>query len=176
MSEAGAGPVRDATGGGARPVARGELVFAAFLLVVGVVVLLDARTLPAGTAASGIGPGFFPTVVAVLTMVVAVALAADVLRGNHGEPDPGEGDVDASAFHGRSVLIVVGAVAVHGLLLERAGYILTAALTFWAIAYAIGARRLVRDAVVSLVLAVVVYVVFTRGLSIDLPAGLIGGV
>lgn len=154
----------------------GELLFAGFLLAVGALVLLDSRSLPQSNAASGIGPAFFPRVVAVVAMAIAAALIVQVLRGGRGHADEGEGDVDISALHLSSALIVLGAVAMHSLLLERAGYVITAALTFWAIAYAIGSRRYVRDALLSLAIGVVVYVVFTEGLSIRLPTGVLEGV
>lgn len=164
-------------GGGARQQAAwGELVFGVLLLGLGVVVLLDARTLPPSTSASGIGAAFFPTIVSIVTMAVALALLVQVLRGSRGEADEGEGDVDVSVFHVRAMLVVLGAFIWYALALERVGYVLTAFVTFWAIAYAVGARRYVRDGIISLAIAVVVYVGFTRGLSISLPAGLLEGV
>jgi putative tricarboxylic transport membrane protein len=159
-----------------RRLGRGELLFAGLLLAIGVLVFFDTQTLPPSNAASGIGPAFFPRVVAVVAVAIAVTLVVQVLRGGRGHADEGEGDVDLSTLHLSSALIVIGAVVMHSLLLERAGYIITAALTFWAIAYAIGSRRYVRDALLALAVGVVVYVVFTRGLSIRLPAGVLEGV
>ncbi|NMR19055.1 tripartite tricarboxylate transporter TctB family protein [Cellulomonas fimi] len=159
-----------------RHVAWGELVLGVAVLAVGVLVVLDARSLPASTSASGIGAGFFPTIVAVVTMVVAAALIVHVLLGGRGDPDEGEGDVDVDVAHVRSALIVLVAIAWYGLTLERLGYVPTALVTFWAIAYAFGARRYVRDFLISATLAVVIYVGFTKGLSIRLPPGLLEGV
>lgn len=163
-------------GQGRRRVAWGELVLGLAVLALGVVVLLDARSLPASTSASGIGAGFFPTVVAVFTMAVAVALILHVLLGGRGDPDEGEGDVDVAVLHVRAALVVLAAIAWYALALERLGYVPTALVTFWAIAYALGARRYVRDFLISAALAVVIYVGFTQGLSIRLPAGLLEGV
>ena len=44
-----------------------------------------------------------------------------------------------------------------------------------AVAYAFGSRRFLRDAVVAILVAVIVYVGFTRGLHLQLPAGLFAG-
>lgn len=159
-----------------RRIVWGELVLGMAVLGLGVVVLLDARSLPASTSASGIGAGFFPTVVAVFTMAVALALIIHVLLGGRGDPDEGEGDVDLAVVHVRAALIVLAAVAWYALALERLGYVPTALVTFWAIAYALGARRYVRDVLIAAVLAVAIYVGFTEGLSIRLPAGVLEGV
>ena len=48
------------------------------------------------------------------------------------------------------------------------------ALLFFAAARVLGSRQLVRDTIVSLALAVVVYLAFTQFLDISLPKGVLG--
>jgi len=60
-------------------------------------------------------------------------------------------------------------------LLERAGFIFTAAVLFWLVARAFESTRPWRDAVAGVLLSVFVYVVFTRGLGLVLPGGLLEG-
>jgi putative tricarboxylic transport membrane protein len=57
------------------------------------------------------------------------------------------------------------------LLFETAGFVLASTVLFVCAARAFGSRRLARDAVLGLALATVVFVGFTRGLSLALPRG-----
>ena len=61
----------------------------------------------------------------------------------------------------------------HVILLERAGYIFAATLTFFMVAFAFGSRKFLKDFVISFLFAVIVYVVFSKGLRIFLPDGFI---
>ncbi|SDN96813.1 putative tricarboxylic transport membrane protein [Cryobacterium flavum] len=153
----------------------GEFTFSIVLVALGVLVLLDGLGQPASKSASGIGAGFFPIIMAVFLLAIAASLVVQALRGMRGEADEAEGDVDTTTTRWRQALMVVGAVLFFATALEPLGYILTNAITFFAVAYAIGARRYLRDAIVSVVLSIVIYIVFTRGLSISLPAGIFEG-
>jgi putative tricarboxylic transport membrane protein len=62
------------------------------------------------------------------------------------------------------------------LLIEPAGFILASTLLFAGAAFAMGSRRPARDVPIGLVLATVLFLGFTRGLGLDLPAGVLGGV
>ena len=70
--------------------------------------------------------------------------------------------------------------AIEGHLMARQGRgaaaLATAAILFVCVAYGFGSRRYVRDGVSAIVLAVVVYVGFTRGLDLQLPAGVLAGI
>jgi len=50
---------------------------------------------------------------------------------------------------------------------------LSATALFWLVARAFGSRRPARDAVVAVLLSVLVYQAFTRGLGLTLPSGVI---
>ena len=73
---------------------RAELGVAAFLALVGVVVLVDGLGLPTVSAAADpVGTRPMPLVVGAMLVVCAVFLALDVVRGGRGEVEGGE-DVD----------------------------------------------------------------------------------
>ena len=57
------------------------------------------------------------------------------------------------------------------LLLERAGFVVAAALLFWCTARAFDQRRPWRDAAFAAALALAAYLLFRRGLQLPLPAG-----
>jgi putative tricarboxylic transport membrane protein len=61
------------------------------------------------------------------------------------------------------------------MLIERIGFILSSACLFLAVAWGFGSRRAVRDSAIALLLSAVVYVVFTRLLHLQLPAGPLTG-
>jgi putative tricarboxylic transport membrane protein len=156
---------------------RSELGISALLLVLGAVVLVDAARIPTNFTQRGpVGPAAVPVVVGVALVVLAVLLALDVLRGGHGESETGE-DVDLS--HGsdwRTMLLLVGAFLANAALIDRVGWPISGAVLFWGAAYALGSRHLLRDPLIAVVLSVVTYLVFARGLGLGLPAGILEGV
>jgi putative tricarboxylic transport membrane protein len=76
----------------------------------------------------------------------------------------------------RAVAIISGALILHLNLLKFLGFIPASALLFFAVAFAFGSRRYLRDALIATVLATIVYVGFVHGLRLRLPAGLLEGV
>jgi putative tricarboxylic transport membrane protein len=74
-------------------------------------------------------------------------------------------------------LIVLGAGLLQQILLVGwAGFVPTAALLFLATAAAFGRRRPLVDLAIGLVLALAVYLLFTRLLGLSLPAGWLAGI
>ena len=76
---------------------------------------------------------------------------------------------ESTALQWVPFLMVAGALVAYVVLLPRAGFVLASALLFAVTAYALGSRRVVRNAVVGLAFAAVVYLAFTRGLGLYLP-------
>ena len=60
-------------------------------------------------------------------------------------------------------------------LFERGGFVIASSALFWVAARGFGSRRPLRDAVIAVALAVVVFLAFTRGLGLSLPLGVLGG-
>lgn len=83
-------------------------------------------------------------------------------------------DDQAPAFDWRTFGLVLGAVVVFAVLLEPVGWILSATLLFWIVAYALGSRRPVFDIGVGLLLSSLVQLAFGAGLGLNLPSGFIG--
>lgn len=155
---------------------RAELGLAAFVAAVGAFVLVQTAGLQVPATSNVVGPKFFPTLVGIALIVVGVLLAVEVLRGRVAEPDPGE-DVDPTQpTDWRTLLLLLAALAAHLLLMLLIGYVLAAAALFWGAAFALGSRRRLRDAAVGVLLGVVLYVAFTRGLGLRLPEGAIEAV
>ena len=82
---------------------------------------------------------------------------------------------DAAGLASAPVLLLVAAVVLHLLLLERAGFVLAAAVLFWLAARAFDPRHPVRDGFFAIGTSVCAYVLFARVLHLSLPAGLLAG-
>lgn len=68
-----------------------------------------------------------------------------------------------------------GGFLVFALLLEPAGWIIAAAILFWAIARSMGSTRPLFDLTVALTFSSLVYIAFAVLLGLNLPSGVLGG-
>ena len=116
-----------------------------------------------------VSPRTFPYVVATLLMVASIGVALEVLRGRAGVPEGTEIDTPFQRADFRTMLIIVVAIGLHVFLLERTGYIISAAISFWGVAYAFGAKKIVKIGIISFIFAALVYFSFTNLLDIQLP-------
>jgi putative tricarboxylic transport membrane protein len=156
---------------------RSELGLAALLGAVGVIVILDALSLNVPySQADPVGPKTLPYIVGTLLLVCAVLLAINVMRGGHGEAEDGE-DVDLThPTDWRTVVPLLGAFVLNIALIDTVGWVISGTLLFWGSVWALGSRRYIRDAVISVVMALGTFYGFYLGLGIMLPAGLLEGV
>jgi putative tricarboxylic transport membrane protein len=157
-----------------RSIPWGDAVVSLALLGIGVVVLLDGLNQAASTSASGVGAGFMPKVVGVLLIALSLALIVQVARGRLGEPDESEGDVNVRHTRWVPLAVCVAAVGIFIAAVEPLGYVIVSSIVFWLTAWAVGARHIIRTAIIAVVLSLVVYLSFTRLLDIPLPAGVLG--
>lgn len=121
----------------------------------------------------------FPAIVAIGLLAIGIGLVIQRLRSGS---DSGAEQQNSAGGRGFShapgnlrAASFVGAGAILNLLLvERAGFVVASSILFWCAARGFGSRRPLRDVVVAIALAVTAYLVFTRGLSLALPAGVVG--
>ncbi|MEV5895436.1 tripartite tricarboxylate transporter TctB family protein [Nonomuraea fuscirosea] len=148
-------------------------------LAAAVVVLAQAFSIPQGNGYQAVGPRAFPLLVGMGLAVVSVIGVVQAFRpgaapGAAPVADSGEGaSGEEEETHWPSVLMLLGALVAYALLLVPAGYWQATTLFFVAVARVLGSRRLVRDVLAGLVLALATYVLFDRLLGITLPPGLI---
>jgi putative tricarboxylic transport membrane protein len=152
---------------------RVEIGAALGALGLGLFLLAGSFSIGLGAGYDRIGPRFFPYLVGFGSLLSGGLLLREAFRGGKtSRPSRGEGAFPTS----RSASLTLGfALLSSVLLLERAGFVLTAALLFWLVARAFASARPARDAVSGLVLSLAVYLAFTRGLGLVLPRGLLGG-
>jgi putative tricarboxylic transport membrane protein len=156
--------------------AKGELVFASSLFLLGLFVAWDTSRMDVPQGSSIISPQTFPYMVSAFTTLVGLGLIMEVLRGRLGTP---EGDEPGTPFMGanfKTMAIIATAIALHVILLEIAGYVIAATVCFFGVSYGFGSRKYLKDLGISLAFALIVYFAFTKGLNINLPSGFFEGV
>ncbi|MET0134865.1 MAG: tripartite tricarboxylate transporter TctB family protein [Kibdelosporangium sp.] len=152
-----------------------ELGISVVLTALGVLVLVDAISLPA-TNERGLGPDVVPIVVGAALLLVAALLARDVLRGGRGEAEGGE-DIDLAApADWRTVLLLAAAFLANVVLIGLVGFPISGTVLFWGAAYALGSREFVRDPLIAAGLSLATYFVFNDLLGVALPGGPLMGV
>lgn len=154
---------------------RGELAFAGSLLALGLIVVFDTKNMLVPPASGTVGPQVFPYLVSGFLILVSVGIIVQVLRGNLGQPEGTEfGDtIDKTDF--KTLLLVAGSMATYPLLIERAGFVVSTTVVFFGVSFAFGAKNKSKNLIISVIFSAIVYFSFTRGLNVNLPSGILGG-
>ena len=140
---------------------RAGLAIAVTLLAIALVILWDAMSLPAPVY--GIGPRAMPILVACGLILLATGNAYLAWRGDF----PAREEYDPKTL----VLILGGLAALMAIIGLNGGFIPATTVLFAATAAAFGHRAILTDLAIGLVLSVVVFLMFTKLLSLSLPMG-----
>ena len=154
---------------------KGELAFAGSLLILGIIVVFDTANMLVPPASGTVGPQIFPYLVSGFLILVSIGIIIQVLRGNLGQPEGTEFSETIEKTDFKSLLVVAGSMATYPLLIERAGFIVATTVAFFGVSFAFGARNVVKNLVISVIFSAIVYFSFTRGLNVNLPSGILGG-
>jgi putative tricarboxylic transport membrane protein len=170
-------PEAVAKSAGERSVDYAQYLVVAVLALVGAFLVYSAVSLPPGFAkVDPLGPKFFPMVIGIAALVLAVILAIAIPRGSKGEADAGE-DIDPDApSDWRTVGLLVALFVAMILLVNPLGWVVMGTLFFAGAATVLGSNHYVRNFVIGLVLALVSFYAFYSGLGIPLPAGILDGI
>jgi putative tricarboxylic transport membrane protein len=139
----------------------GGVVAAALALMAGVI-LWDMSQLQI-TSAYGVGPKMMPIVVACGLLVLSVANLVMALRGDM----PARESADPKAI----LLILGGLAALIVIIGLDGGFIPATAILFAATAAAFGRKAFITDLIIGFVLAVVIFLIFDKLLTLSLPFG-----
>lgn len=133
----------------------------------GLVLLAGIPAIPPGAGYDRVGPRVVPLMVAVGLVLIGGWLTVVRLTGG------GAGlKADPHPQWNRRPLVFLGLAGVLFLVLvERAGFVVAAALQFWLVARGFHSRRPLRDMVAALLVSLAVYVSLTAGLGLSLPSG-----
>ena len=148
-----------------------EAVFALGFLLLGLFVLYDAFTLEEPGVYSVVSPKTFEYIIGGFATVVGGLLILEVSRGKYGVAEGTEPGQEFLPPDVKTMSIVIGSMLLHIFLIEPAGYIAAATLTFYGVSFAFGSRKFIKDIALAFIFGVVVYFVFSKGLRIFLPDG-----
>ena len=125
--------------------------------------------------AESVGPQVFPTIIGIFIVVVSIFLATEILRGNYGQPEGTEFGEIKTETDFKTLGTVSASILTYPFLIERAGFVIASTVVFFGVGFAYGARKPIKNLLIALSFALVVYLTFTKGLSVELPAGIMKG-
>lgn len=152
----------------------GQLAVAAGVVVLGALVTWGSFNLPTGGGYAQVGPGVVPRIVGIGLLLLGALLLLEALRGGFRGID--EAAEARLPMHWASFAWVTGGIVAYGLAIERAGFILASTLLFVMVARGFASHRWLLNTASGAVLAAVVYAIFTYGLGLMLPAGVLRGI
>jgi putative tricarboxylic transport membrane protein len=140
--------------------------------LLGAVTLYDATRVGSGVGYSPVGPAVMPLIVGVgLVVVGLILLARTWIRPDTDLLERAEEAERTTDWV--TTLRLGGLLLVYALVLAPLGYVLATAALVPAGAWTLGSRRVIRDVIVGVALAIVVYLGFTQFLGVRLPPGLL---
>jgi putative tricarboxylic transport membrane protein len=78
-------------------------------------------------------------------------------------------DEQTTPVHWRAFGFLTASFLLLVVMLEPVGFVLASSLQFWLVTQAFGSRTRLRDGLVAVVVALTVYLAFSRGLGLALP-------
>ena len=132
------------------------------LFVLAGVIWWDMTSLQ-GATTYGIGPQAMPMVVTAGLVLLAIGNLVLAIRGELPERESADP---------RAVLLILGGfAALIALIAFGGGFILATAILFTATSAAFGRKAIHKDFAIGLVLAVIIFLIFDKLLTLSLPAG-----
>ena len=154
-------------------VRTGELLISLGLIVLGSFIIFETQGIAENQGYATIGPRLFPYIVGAGLTICGAVLAWHAMSGGWRHVPLDEGMHDAPDWIAFGIISV--GIVLHMVIIGWAGFIIASTVLFVLVARGFGSRRPVRDAVIAVILAVVVFVIFTLGLGLNLPKGPFGG-
>jgi putative tricarboxylic transport membrane protein len=149
----------------------GQVAVAAGVLALGGAILWGSFNLPTGGGYAQVGPGVVPRIVGVAIVLLGALLVREAFTGGfRGVDEEAEAHMpmDWRAFAWATTGIIA-----YGLTVVPVGFVPASIVLFVLVARSFGSRRWLLNSVVGLVLAVVIFSIFTYGLGLMLPPGIL---
>jgi putative tricarboxylic transport membrane protein len=158
--------------------AAAEIILGLGIAALGAFVLVETGQIRVSPVYAKVGPRDIPILVGGIMAALGVALAWQGWREWSVLRTAAAGTTSA-AGQGTDWLplaaIAVGLVQ-QIVLFKVAGFVPTAAVLFFCVAFGFGSRRYLRDILIAIALALVTYVGFVHALGLRLPAGVLEGI
>jgi putative tricarboxylic transport membrane protein len=160
---------KDMAGTASRGLAKGDLGIAIGVVVLGLIAAWQTTEIPQ-SAYAAVGPRAFAYATSFMLIVMGLFLVKDAVTGGWSHETDDFGEVDWPGG-----LWLIGGLTANVVLIDVIGFILSSTALVIFTAKAFGSDRLLRDAIIGFVLAVVAYVGFDRVLGYKIGTGLIEG-
>lgn len=155
----------------------GEVLLGLGAVLFGIAIVWQTTQIRLTPAYSTVGPRVIPYIVGASLIVIGIWLAIEALTGRGGAISTESEDADPTLpTDWRTVGMLTLALLAYLFLLQPAGFIIASTVLFAGAAFAMGSRHVARDIIAGLLMASVLYVGFTRGLDLRLPAGVLAGI
>ncbi|AZI42973.1 tripartite tricarboxylate transporter TctB family protein [Deinococcus psychrotolerans] len=153
-----------------------DLLVAVALTALGIWLFFGTQRIADSGMNTIVSPRVFPLIVSSGLTVLGLLLLVATLRGAKAEP-AAEEDTDPDApVNLAAAGIILGGFLIGALLLSPLGFVFGTALMYFSVAFAFGERRYLLLVAISLIVALITYLVFTRGLGLNLPPGILKGI
>ena len=156
--------------------AKSELTFVGSLFALGLLVFWDTARTEVPTFNLTVSPKVFPFAIALILMGLCAILFIRILRGDIATPEglePGD-PIEKSDY--KTFAIVLASLFAYLLLIERAGFVIAALVTFFGITVAFDNKRPERSILFGSIFILLIYLSFTKFLNVQLPAGILEGI
>jgi len=152
-------------------VSRAGLAIGLGLFAIAAIIGLDTWQMQVPPTYARVGPQIFPVIIAIGLALAGAAMMWDAWRGRaDGDEFSANEETDWKAV----ALIGAGLIA-HMNLLKPLGFVPAGIVLFMCVALAFGSRHYARDLAIGAGLVLAAYIGFTRGLGLQLPAGILQG-
>ncbi len=149
----------------------GQLLIAAGVVVLGVLMALGTMQLPEATGYAKVGPRLVPAIVSGGLILLGLMLLKEAWFS--GFKDVDEEEATATPTHWPAFAWISAAMIINGILMVPAGFVIAGVVMFVMTARGFGSMRWVQNALIGLVIASLTYAFFNYGLGLSLPAGLL---
>lgn len=146
------------------------------LFLLGLIVFWDTYIVELPAINLTISPKVFPYAVSTMLMGLSAILFINILRGDTAIPEGHAEGTPIAKSDFKSFGIVLVSLMAFLLLIENAGFIIAASITFFGITVAFDNKKHGRAAILGTVFITVIYLAFTRFLNVQLPAGIFKGI
>lgn len=157
-----------------------DVIFAITGVLLGIFVLVQAGGMSSTSTFARVPPNIFPLIVGAGLLLIGIWLLVNALRGEKAEP-AGEEDADPNApTNYLAIVFVAVGLLIQILFINLLGFVITSSLMFAGTAQGFRPIELQKrprafgmDFLIGLIVSVIAYIGFTRGLGIQLPAGVL---
>jgi putative tricarboxylic transport membrane protein len=146
----------------------GELAVALGVLALAVLVYWQTQLIAVSPIYAKVGPTVMPTITAAGLALLALALIVSALRGGWQSEEE-----RATAPDYVALLWVVAGLALNVLLIGRVGFTMASIVLFVCVTRGFGSRRILLNAAIAAIFALVAYFGFAKTLGINIGGGLV---